>query len=115
MKRTYAGTPNGVGMVMSWDSKKYGNGQLDIYEVSARRVILGLQFNRQGTCTLEWKIDPAGPPECAEVTLHFLCEYGQNYAGRYMGLFAKKFAERQMEETLENLKEFLESPPPEEP
>ncbi len=103
MAISYQGTPNGVGMVMSWDSQRHGEGRVTISSIQPEEKIrTAVQFNRQGDCVAEIKLDPVGA-NGTEVTLSFLSEYGQNYAGRYIGWMVKKYAEEKLAEVLAGL------------
>lgn len=103
MAMTYQGTPEGVGMVMSWDSQRHGEGRVTIAATEQdESVRTSVEFKRQGTCTADFRIEPV-TQSSSVVSVRFLSEYGQNYAGRYIGWLSKGYVEKKLAECLEQL------------
>jgi uncharacterized protein YndB with AHSA1/START domain len=87
MKRTYGGTPSGVGSTYAWvGNDKVGSGNMDIQKVEpGREVVFGLHFVKP------FKADNLGrftfQPEGAGTKVTWSMEGKNPYIAKLMGLF----------------------------
>ena len=106
---TYEGPESGVGAVSEWESKKLGNGRMEIVESS---VMDGLSCDlsfEQGKfqCTSGIKFLPAG--FSTKLVWSLECDISRNPVHRWFGLFLEKETTPAMEQGLKNLKKLVET------
>ncbi len=110
MKRTFSGTPSGVGAKYAWDGdEKIGAGNMEIIEVvPAKKVVSRLEFTRPMAAvnTAEFTLD-----EKDGVTHVTWALYGPtNFMGKLVNVFidCEKMVTGQFEKGLANLKHVVE-------
>lgn len=106
----FTGPESGEGAMMSWSSKKEGDGRIKI--VSVNRPFtqkMAVDFGDSGDAEMWFKLHDPGPGP-KELTWTFKVDFGQNMARRYFGLLLRGAIERDLDEGLANLKALLEKP-----
>ncbi|NLJ07879.1 MAG: hypothetical protein GX437_09440 [Sphingobacteriales bacterium] len=110
MKNTYTGVP-GIGHKRTWESKKQGNGSMEIVEAETnKRIKAKLMFQDSGKPAWDnWQFDET--PEGTKVTWKIEVETGFNPIVKYMFAFTKGKMNKVFKDGLDNLKTLAESLP----
>lgn len=84
MKKTYGGAATGVGATYAWEGRKAGAGRMEIREVSARRIVIQLDFTRpfEAHNTSEFTLEPEGAATRVTWSMHGPA----NFTSRLMGV-----------------------------
>lgn len=110
---TFSGPAHGVGARMVWTSPaaSIGNGSQEIITSEPySRVVVKLEFNKQGGATGYFAIQPAA--NGSHITWGFDADHGYNLLNRYFGLLYDKLGGADYEKGLANLKAYVESRSP---
>lgn len=85
MKKTFAGAASGRGAVYSWEGKKAGIGRMEITDLSPRRVVIKLDFEKpfRASNTAEFILQPAGGSTSVTWAMHG----AQPFINKLVGVF----------------------------
>jgi uncharacterized protein YndB with AHSA1/START domain len=106
MKRTFSGSPAGVGAVYAWDGNtSAGSGTMEITESTPpSRIVIALHFTRpfEGNNTVEFTLEPHGD----STTVIWAMHGPVNFPAKVIGLFVSMdtMIGTQFEEGLANLR-----------
>jgi hypothetical protein len=112
MKKTYSGSPTGVGSVYEWSgNSKAGAGRMEITGVSADKVSLKLDFSKpfEAHNLVDFLIEPGADKTSSKVTWSM---HGPNpFVSKVMQVFVSmdKLVGKQFEDGLANLKAVAEA------
>ncbi len=107
MKTTYSGPMKGVGAVMSWQSKKAGNGVMTILEVEKNKSIkTQIEFEGQGISHSAWKFEGTGTT--TKVTWSIEVEHLGYPLGKIIGLMMPGMLHKSFQQGLASLKKVSE-------
>ena len=109
LRRTYSGTPSGVGAVYAWEGKKAGAGRMEITEASNSGVVAKLDFTKPMVAhnMAEFSFEPA-----SEGTRVTWAMYGKcNMPSKLFSLFCNldKMVGKDFEAGLKSLKSAVEA------
>ncbi len=106
----FSGEEAGTGAVMSWSSKKEGDGRIKIVSGSLTSGLrMAVDFGDSGEANTWFDLRDAGSGS-TELTWSFETDFGQNMGRRYFGLMVPGAVGRDLDEGLANLKALLEKP-----
>ena len=106
----FTGPESGPGAMMSWSSKKEGDGRIKIVSASlASGLRMAVDFGDSGEADMWFDLRDAGDA-ATELTWGFQVDFGHNMGRRYFGMMLRGAVERDLEEGLANLKALLEKP-----
>lgn len=99
----YSGAEDGVGQVMTWDSKDMGQGSMKVVEVvDNSKLVTALDFGQMGTASAQFELVPdAGG---TKVTWSMKSELGNNPVARWFGPMLKSGVAEQYEKGLAKLR-----------
>ena len=106
----YEGPESGVGAISKWDSKKWGDGRMQITEADPQKgVKFDLSFNKgKNVCTANFIFAPSG--QDTKVTWAMDGTVSRNPIERLMTVLMEKFVGPDFEEGLKALKKRVETP-----
>lgn len=108
MITSYDGAPKGVGAIMSWESKKQGNGAMTITEAENNKSIrTRLDFEGQGSSISDWKFEEDSN-KTTKVTWTMEIEDMKYPIGRFMGVMMKSMITKSFEKGLATLQKVSE-------
>jgi effector-binding domain-containing protein len=108
MTTTYEGTPKGVGAIMSWKSKKQGNGVMTIIEtVKDKSIRTKIDFEDQGSSFSEW-IFKEDSNKTTKVVWSMDLDNLKYPLGRLMGLVMNSMIKKSFDKGLASLKKVSE-------
>ncbi len=106
----FSGAESGTGSIMSWSSKKEGDGMITMVSASlAAGIRMAVSFGDSGEANTWFTLRDSGAEE-TEITWSFEADFGHNMGRRYFGLMLRRAVERDLDEGLANLKALLEKP-----
>jgi effector-binding domain-containing protein len=107
MKTSYSGELKGVGAIMSWQSKKQGNGVMTIMEaIKDKSIHTKIDFEGQGSSFSDWKLVEDNYK--TTVTWSMEMDNLKYPVGRIMGLLMKSMITKSFNKGLANLKKVSE-------
>ena len=108
--KDFSGAESGTGSVMTWSSKKEGDGMITMVSASLTSGLrMAVSFGDSGEANTWFNLRESGAEE-TEITWSFEADFGYNMGRRYFGLMLRGAVERDLEEGLANLKALLEKP-----
>ncbi len=108
--KDFSGPESGAGAMMTWSSKKEGDGRIKIVAASLTSGLqMAVDFDGSGEADTGFELRAIGDG-ATTVTWTFKVDFGQNMARRYFGLMLPSAVGRDLDEGLANLKALLEKP-----
>ena len=106
----FSGAESGAGAIMSWSSKKEGDGRIKMVSASLTTGLrMAVDFDGSGEANTWFDLRETGA-RTTELTWSFEVDFGHNMGRRYFGLMLPGAVGRDLEEGLANLKALLEKP-----
>ena len=106
----FSGPESGAGAIMTWSSKKEGDGRVKIVTAKLPSGLrMAVDFADTGEADTWFDLRDAGGG-ATELTWGFSVDFGHNMGRRYFGLMVPGAVGRDLDEGLANLKALLEKP-----
>ena len=106
----FSGPESGAGAIMTWSSRKEGDGRIKIASASLGSGLdMAVDFGDSGEADTSFDLRDADGGT-TELTWSFSVDFGHNMGRRYFGLMLPGAVGRDLDEGLVNLKALLEKP-----